>query len=158
MLLLKAAAISIPLAVAVLAFYMKCKGRLRQSAYAEKAYADMRNLIMKEEEQSTITFYFLKAEYVRQCTCVALPCFQTLLADGLLTKRCVSRTDAYCGELAGEYVVVSHRWLHPAQPDKDGVQLRELKTFLAAHPKMRWVWIECAEPRSHRVASHFPHT
>ena len=42
------------------------------------------------------------------------------------------------------YVAVSHRWETPHAPDSSGEQYAALQTYLASHPKVKWVWYDFA--------------
>ena len=52
----------------------------------------------------------------------------------------VRERDAFLGALTHNMLAVSHRWEKPSEPDPEGVQFAAIKTHLAGHPEIEYVW------------------
>jgi hypothetical protein len=89
------------------------------------------------------SFYFLPAEWVRECDTKSLPRMQTLRDDGVLKKMNIPLGDAFQGKgVINHILFVSHRWELPSQPDPDGVQLEAIKAYLEENPDIEWIWFD----------------
>jgi len=81
--------------------------------------------------------------YVLQSSERTLPPFQQLQCiPGAVTRRTITREDAFHAVHAGEFLAVSHRWFEQDKPDAEGHQTTALRTYLADHPEIRWVWYD----------------
>ena len=94
------------------------------------------------------SFYFIPAEWVRECSTKSLPRMQTLRDGRHLTKIKIPLASAFRapafrgGGITANILFVSHRWEEPDQPDVDGEQLKAIKAYLEAHPDIEWVWFD----------------
>jgi len=113
------------------------------AAAEEEEVAAARLQCAKEEAQHVCTFCFVAAEYVLQSSERTLPPFQQLQCiPGAVTRRTITREDAFHAVHAGEFLAVSHRWFEQDKPDAEGHQTTALRTYLADHPEIRWVWYD----------------
>ena len=60
----------------------------------------------------------------------------------MVVEHSVSFEEACAGSLVGEVLTVSHRWMKAHEPDPDGTQLRVIKEYLKAHPRIKLVWYD----------------
>jgi len=87
-------------------------------------------------------FWFLRASDIVNSSDTELPAMQALLRRGWLIKKDMNFEDACRGVYRRETLVVSHRWESAGNPDPCGAQLREIRAFLQAHPKIKFVWYD----------------
>jgi hypothetical protein len=119
--------------------------KLRQDEKLEQAIHKLRSQGWDDDAPS---FYFIRAEWVRECGTKSLPRMQTLRDDGHLTKIKIPlasafREPAFCdGGIMASILFVSHRWETPYQPDADGEQLKAIKAYLEENPDIEWVWYQ----------------
>ena len=60
-----------------------------------------------------------------------------------LVEKTITRDGAFRASPKDEGILaVSHRWFNPAQPDKDGLQLHEIKEHLVKHEELKFVWFD----------------
>eukprot|EP00900_Chrysochromulina_parva_P012971 jgi/Chrpa1/21675/Chrysochromulina_OHIO_Genome00011508-RA len=111
-----------------------------QKEQLEEAIKELRSQGWDDDAPS---FYFIPAEWVRECSTKSLPRMQTLRDGGHLTRKSVPLAPAFRGGgIAANILFVSHRWEAPDQPDVDGEQLKAIKEYLEAHPNIEWVWFD----------------
>ena len=74
----------------------------------------------------------------------SLPSFQELQKrGGFLVEKTITRDGAFRASPKDEGILaVSHRWFNRAQPDKDGLQLHEIKEHLVKHEELKFVWFD----------------
>jgi hypothetical protein len=111
----------------------------------DQAIKKLRSQGWDDDEPS---FYFISAEWVRDCDTESLPRMQTLRDVGHLTKMEIPLASAFRepafrgGGIMANILFVSHRWEEISQPDVDGEQLKAIKVYLKAHPDIKWVWFD----------------
>jgi len=104
-------------------------------------------------EAPRVKYYFVRADQLRGTTATTLPALQTMLADAKMrdwvVEKAMNFDDACRGKYLEEYLTCSHRWLtegakdpRRAPPDPKGVQLAAIKEHLAAHPEIKYVWLD----------------
>jgi hypothetical protein len=118
----------------------------QQKEQVDQAIKELRSQGWDDDAPS---FYFIPAEWVRECDTKSLPRMQTLHKDGHLTKIKIPLASAFHepafrgGVIMANILFVSHRWEVPAEPDVDGEQLKAIKAYLEAHPEdIKWVWFD----------------
>lgn len=111
-------------------------------------------LRQKFEDESA--FWFVSADKIRSSSEKTLPAMQELQGrEGWLSRQDVPFSTACAGNYAnGKFLAVSHRWEDSKKPDQQGVQLAEVKKYLAANPAVEWVW--CAQPAACSPALYTP--
>jgi len=88
-------------------------------------------------------FYFVRADKIREWKGGALPAHQQLRQwDGWLELQEIRVTDQLEGISRNEFLVVSHRWITPKNPDPDGVKLMALQKYLLDHQEIELVWMD----------------
>ena len=107
--------------------------------------------VAQEEDGGICSFYFVPAAYIRESRETTLPRLQDLQKTGCNIKRInISREQAYSQTaLPKKYLVISHRWLDPNEPDKGGEQMRKIKEHLNKDENagIEWVWYDCKAAR-----------
>ena len=97
-----------------------------------------------EAAANKCSFWFVSAKQLRDGTEETLPHFQELqkgkAKEGYLQRKEITCQDSFTGVYTKEYLAVSHRWFDQSAPDKDGVQLKEIRKYLRAHLDIQWVW------------------
>ena len=90
------------------------------------------------------SFWFVRAEKLRTFTGTTPPKLQELRRKhpDWLEQQTISFVDGSKGVYKHKILVVSHRWEHPDEPDKAGVQFKEVKAHLDAHGAIEFVWFE----------------
>lgn len=133
----------------VLQFRHRKRYALEETPEAKEALYQVQLRIDDELERGVCRFWFLKADYVRNCKDSTLPRFQDLkpgTPDSPLEPVDIRRRDALTqsASLANKFCVVSHRWLDPLEPDKGGVQFRTLKAHLnePMNAGVEYVWYD----------------
>jgi hypothetical protein len=118
----------------------------QQKEQVDQAIKELRSQGWDDDAPS---FYFIPAEWVRECGTKSLPRMQELRKDGHLTKIKIPLASAFHepafrgGVIMANILFVSHRWEVPAEPDVDGEQLKAIKAYLEAHPEdIKWVWFD----------------
>jgi hypothetical protein len=131
-------------------FLKKFASRLRISDEAQKQMVEeaIKELRRQGWDDDAPSFYFIPAEWVRECNTKSLPRMQTLRDVGHLTKIKIPLASAFhepafCGGgIMANILFVSHRWEDKSQPDVDGEQLKAIKAYLEAHTDIKWVWFD----------------
>jgi hypothetical protein len=139
---------------AVLILLVLSKGRLLrwwtrirhtiQAAIERDEMLEEREQRAHEAARHECTFWFVSAAHLRESTDKCLPSFQQLSkrGHGWLSKHTIARDGSFRGAYAQRYLAVSHRWFARDAPDKDGLQLAEIRIYLEAHPEVQWVWYD----------------
>ena len=99
-------------------FLKKYASRLRISDEAQKELVEQAVKELKSQgwDDDAPSFYFIPADWVRECGTESLPRMQTLRDDGHLTKKKIPlasafREPAFCGGgIMANILFVSHRW------------------------------------------------
>ena len=89
-------------------------------------------------------FWFLKADAIRALDKPVLPKLQTIRRDSpsWLVHQTIRFVDLCAGAYRSEYLVVSHRWESPAEPDGTGMQAQAIQQHLFQHPDVNFVWVD----------------
>lgn len=90
------------------------------------------------------SFNMILADKIRECTDLRLPSLQDLRRErpDWVVAHTITRQAACDGSLVQEYCVISHRWETPTEPDTHGAQLKAIRAFLRAHPRIKYLWID----------------
>ena len=70
----------------------------------------------------------------------------------LFVKMNLTMAGVLEGSYARKYLVVSHRWCEPGQPDPEGIQELAIKQALRENPEIKYVWHDVS--RAHMLFSH----
>ena len=120
----------------------------RDEAQKELVDRAIKELRRQGWDDDAPSFYFLPAEFVRECRTKSLPRMQTLRDLGHLKKMKIPLASAFrapafhVGGIMANILFVSHRWEVPSKPDLEGVQLAAIKAYLEVYPGIEWVWFD----------------
>ena len=102
------------------------------------------HLILEYDKGEHCSFWFLKAEMIKDYQGTTLPKLQDIRRDHLdwLEQRTVSFKDGCAGLYRDSILAVSHCWEDISEPDKEGSQFSALKRHLHENPQIKLVWID----------------
>ena len=119
-----------------------------------------RALIQQYHAGKECVFWFIRADALRSLTPATLPKMQWIRAErpDWLVQLTIRFVDVCAGVYRGEYLVVSHRWEAPDEPDGTGVQALAVQQHLRDHPEIAYVWYGTSLASLHFALCHCTHT
>ena len=101
-------------------------------------------LVLEYKEGKRCSFWFVRADQLRSFSGTTPPNLQDLRRThpDWLVQHTVDFLDGFRGTYKGKFLVVSHCWEQPSQPDAKGVQFKTLKNYLNEKRSIEWVWFE----------------
>ena len=101
-------------------------------------------LVLEYQKGKRCSFWFVRADKLRLFSGTTPSNLQDLRKahPDWLVQRTVDFLDGFRGAYQGKFLVVSHCWEDPSQPDAKGVQFKTLKDYLNEKPSVEWIWFE----------------